>query len=660
MKKLAIALTFSCLFSISGLNAQERLIGLQNNPELLDKDHSLEKGRIVRAASSIALPFIDDFAKPGPFPDQTKWEGNSVFVNDNFAVNMPTVGVATFDAIDAKGRLYDVAGTFSKPADTLTSREIDLRYTAADNLMLSFCYQAGGLGDMPESSDSLTLQFLNSSNEWVEVWSARASQRDSTIVARNRIKNTVDTVKTDSLYAKFFTAYIKVDQADFLYDGFRFRFVNYASVALNSFVPGRASNADHWHIDLVYLNRARTEGDYIPDVAITTPQQPFKHGYESIPWRHFSNQAYSQLFGSQLTHTFSVINLGLSPASIGLNVKITPLIGNGESYNFSAGFQNIPAIGDIQEYPLLLPSYSFYSDRTDSAAFELRSYIITNNDPAPLRREFRYNDTTRYTYKFYDYYAYDDGTAENGYGLYGSGSSTGSVAVKYQSYAQDSLRGVYLYFNKTVNEVNTSNKIKLAVWSDNGLGQPGEQIYAQDTVRPTTSNELNRFVAYKFSKAIPIGNSQTFYVGWTHTSEDFVNIGFDRNRNHQDKAFYYLNGAWNPSAYEGVIMMRPIFTEAESNFPPDPVLPPVQNSVSDAVTPVPNPASDRIRLLWKDRQAEPMESKVEIFDMSGRMVKTLQAKHGESIDVSTLAKGIYFVRISDGKKVVETSKMIKR
>ncbi len=651
-----VGLIIILLFALK-LNAQERLVGLQNNPILLEENLVPKRANVVRSATPLSLPFIDDFAKPGHFSDQSKWEGNSVFINNSYALSMPTIGVATFDAIDAHGNLYDVGGVLSQPADTLTSLEINLAYTPADNIVLSFCFQAGGLGDMPERADSLTLQFLNSSNEWVSVWSVSA-QNDS-LVENNHLTGTSVIKKSDDIPATFFSTSIKIDQPNFLFNGFRFRFINYASIAVNTFVPGRASNADHWHLDVVYLNRGRVEGDYVPDAALYVPQLPFSYEYESIPWKHFNSTSYLALFGNQLNTTFYIANLGLPASSVGLVTKIIPLIGNGDSYNFSAGQQNIPDIGSTREIPVILPSYSFYSDDPDSAAFKVTSYIITDTETTTLRRELRYNDTTGYVYKFYDYYAYDDGIAENGYGLYGSGSSTGRVAVKFKSYVADSLRGVYLYFNKTINDVNTSTKIKLAVWSDNGAGQPGELLYVQDTIRPNTSDALNKFVAYKFSKGIAIGSNQIFYVGWMQVSEDFVNIGFDRNRNHQNKTFYYLNNAWQSSVYEGSLMLRPIFANNESDFPPNPVLPPAKSSVSEAVTAVPNPASSTIRLHWKESQAEPLKTKVELYDMRGRLVKTQQVSYGESIDVSSLSDGIYFIRVKDeNNKIVETSKVI--
>ena len=58
-------------------------------------------------------------------------------------------------------------------SDQLTSQPLNLSYTPADNIWLSFFYQAGGLGDSPEPNDSLTLQFLApEENKWYSVWKA--------------------------------------------------------------------------------------------------------------------------------------------------------------------------------------------------------------------------------------------------------------------------------------------------------------------------------------------------------------------------------------------------------------------------------------------------------------------------------------------------------
>ncbi len=45
--------------------------------------------------------------------------------------------------------------------------------------------------------------------------------------------------------------------------------------------------------------------------------------------------------------------------------------------------------------------------------------------------------------------------------------------------------------------------------------------------------------------------------------------------------------------------------------------------------------------------------------MRGRLVKIQQVSYGESVDVSSLSEGVYFIRVKDeNNKIVETSKVI--
>ena len=58
-------------------------------------------------------------------------------------------------------------------ADRLTSRAIDLAYLPSDSIFLSFLYEAGGIADMPEAGDSLTLSFWAPGEEkWYSIWQA--------------------------------------------------------------------------------------------------------------------------------------------------------------------------------------------------------------------------------------------------------------------------------------------------------------------------------------------------------------------------------------------------------------------------------------------------------------------------------------------------------
>ena len=636
-------------------NAQEVLTGLQENHVI--KKVAKKRENLMQLQSLILreLPFIDDFSKPTGFiPDQRKWQGTSVYVNNSYGINPPSIGVATFDAINSKGELYDVGYIYSSPADTLLSQPINLAYPY-DSIYLTFYFQAGGYGDLPENRDSLILQFSPDGNDWLTVWRASASSTDSAITETyNRRDNTTNYLRKEkNINEHFFKAHVKVDRPEFLTGSFQFRFINHASISINQFTPGRASNADHWNIDFVYLDKGRTAFDtLIKDVAILTPVKSLSNYYEEMPWSHYNSEAREKMFGSQLTINLAYHNLGWGTRNVVRQIEITPLFGNGQYFSMYGGAENID---DLEVYNNdYTVTYDFYSD-TDSANFEIKTYITTDSDPA--RADYRYNDTTVYYQKFYDSYAYDDGTAENGYGLFGVGAASGKVAVQYYCFASDSLQGVYMYFNRTINNVNQENKFRLTVWGDDN-GAPGEILYTQNATKPTYSDSLNQFVAYKFTKPVFIGRRTTFYVGWQQTNDDFINIGFDRNNNHQDKVFFNLTNLWQPSIYEGSPMIRPIFSPA-SRFPTNPILPPettTSGNISGVVL-APNPSADYVRMIWKEDVENTTAKRVEIYDTSGRLIR-VEYNQSNIINVSNLQVGTYIVRILDGNKIKETKKII--
>ena len=93
------------------------------------------------------------------YPDSLLRQDNSVIVNRNYGVNPITIGVATLDGLNSSGRAYDISltGVDSENADTLTSQKIDLSQT--DTAYLLFYYQPQGLGNDPQITDSLILEF---------------------------------------------------------------------------------------------------------------------------------------------------------------------------------------------------------------------------------------------------------------------------------------------------------------------------------------------------------------------------------------------------------------------------------------------------------------------------------------------------------------------
>jgi hypothetical protein len=398
-------------------------------------------------------------------------------------------------------------------------------------------------------------------------------------------------------------------------------------------------------------------------VGITVPQGPLTKVYESVPASHLNTtEAQRHLFGPTTDFTITYCNLGWSTRNVTRRFSITPLYGSSVApVNYSGGSENI-FDGQTQARTYEFPPYPFSVDDND-AAFEIRSYLVTDADPAPLRAALRKNDTTTYIQHFHDYYAYDDGSAENGYGLFGAGTESGRVATQFQCYRTDSLRGIYMYFNYAKDGANLK-PFKLAVWDDDE-GTPGNLIYTHNVTRPEMRDSMNKFVAYKFAKALPIARGQVFYVGWIQTSEVFLNIGFDANRLNGSRNFYALNavGNWYPTIYDGSLMMRPIFCEAQ-DFPDDFVPPPTpapQVRPEDDYLLYPNPAVDQvnIRNLKAEREMLPPSNnqRIEVYDLRGTLKHQEYTPDG-TFSVAKLSAGIYIVRIYENNVVKSSRKII--
>ena len=151
------------------LFSQEVVSDLISNPIIFDFKNNSKNNK-----STLVLPFVDDFSYNSSNVDNNLWEKSSVFVNRNYPINPPTIGVATFDGLNQFG----LARTFnqmdpSAPSDTLMSKPIDL--SSFNSVYLMFYYQAKGLGDTPEFLDRLVLEFLNDT-VWTEVWAINGQE----------------------------------------------------------------------------------------------------------------------------------------------------------------------------------------------------------------------------------------------------------------------------------------------------------------------------------------------------------------------------------------------------------------------------------------------------------------------------------------------------
>ena len=594
--------------------AQEVITGLQSNP-YIKAESSLPVNYKGTAADTINIPFFDDFSGHSYFPDRNIWSDNFVFINNTYSDNQITAGIATFDALDNSGKLYETANSEGFEADHLTSLPLNLVFSPADNVYLSFVYQPGGLGDSPEPNDSLILQFYAPSDaKWYSVWKA-----------------------ADTLFRKFRPVIIKIDNPRYLRRGFKFRFVNWASLA-KSDDPSMIGNCDIWNVDYVYLNRNRNAADTtFADVAFRTPVRSLLKTHEAMPWKQF-RQVYLQEMGSSIPIHYR--NNDKIVRNVTRNFEIRDTYTNTLSYSFSAGATNIDPLTNVDYNANLI--YTFNSGNNDSALFKITCYLKTDDFD---RKE---NDTLYYNQVFSNYFAFDDGSSEGGYGINGQGSRNAMVAYRFKSFIQDTLRAVRICFNDSYLNSN-QRAFDLVIWDDNN-DLPGNMIYSVENLMVEPGDGINGFFTYVLPDGVVVDD--VFYVGWKQHSETFLNAGYDVNTPNKGRQFYWLNGSWIQSQFEGSIMIRPVVGHKLKTTSSD------DTEVIDkgSFRLWPNPASEYINLEYNDLLFS-HSSYITILDLYGR--ELIKVPYNERINISSLKPGIYTVIATADNKRIGYTRLVK-
>ncbi|MGC9342903.1 MAG: T9SS type A sorting domain-containing protein [Bacteroidales bacterium] len=620
MIRLNLSIVFILFFSY-GIYSQEVIIPLKGNPEAKEYYQNKLSPKKAATADTLELPFIDDFSDSRVEPKDELWSDNHAYINNKYPINQVTAGVATMDAYTAEGALYPNARSTPKIADYLTSHPLNLEYPETDNIYLSFFYQSTGMGEMPETQDSLCLEFLDVENQvWDRVWAIGGGYKMIT----------------------FSRVIVPVNEEKYLKKGFQFRFLNYTSQSANNDYPDQFSNVDHWHLDYIYLDRNRSANDTIlRDVTFTKPLTSFLKDYESIPWTHLEAAYFTQ---RKATIDVEISNLDTAIRNVTKALEIIDMDDNFRYRPTPTANDVLP--GEIFDFSYVY-DYPFNFGSGDSARFLLKTYLRTD------AFDYKPNDTLEYIQVLKNYYAYDDGSAEAGYGLRGQGTQNASVAVKFNSFVPDSLRAVDMYFNQVVDSINLNYYFYLEVWDDNN-GRPGNLIHSQIGERPAYSQEINQLIRYELDSTILVDG--TFYVGWTKTVDKISNIGLDLNRDNSINNFYTLGVGWQQSSIPGSIMIRPVLSRKplhlkDNNY---------YQVDRDRIKIYPNPASSWIRMEFTSERNGYMD--VKMYDLSGRLVLNDYIELQEKINISELKEGIYLLRISDnhGEKVYSEKIIIQR
>ena len=531
------------------------------------------------------------------------WLDNKVYHNYRYGVNPWSLGVATFDGLNETGYPYAIESTVTNYADYLTSKPINMAgYDAGDSVYFSFLVQPEGLGDIPEASDSLVLEFYAKDlDQWFSIWSMSGAATSD-----------------------FKVGHIRIEDPKYFKKGFQFRFKNYGALS---------GSLDHFHLDYVHLREFSGYQDTLfKDFAFSYPIGSLLKDYTSVPWDHYVNNSAGKMNDSVQVVVHNASNLpennqnGLVEVSYngvpegnytlnatilsGGNINYGPQTTYTSYHDFSAGYQyDITKMGNKQRFDILATAAAQFPN-------------LAQND-----------STTGHQY-FANYYSYDDSTAEAAYGPTGAQAR---LAVKYDAYEADSLVGMYIHFVPSVNDV--SNKLfLLTVWDDNN-GEPGNVLYEDNVFfprQPEYGSNRNQFITYYFMDTMKVAVGTTFYVGWRQFDPDRLNVGLDRNIDHSEKTFYSLNNGvtWIQSAIPGSVMIRPIVSTSMDN---ELGVQEHQHSIASAVI-YPNPTSNEISV----RVENGLFKGLEIYNLQGKLILSSDV---ESVQLLDQPAGMYFVRV---------------
>ena len=556
--------------------------------------------------TALSLPFLDDFSQNYIYPSQTLWEDINVYVNSNFPENPISFGVATFDGLDSTGTPYNFTlPTSYGPADTLTSKQINLT-TINDSVFLSFYYQPQGYGNKPESRDSLRLEFYKQSDStWNRMWGMEG-------MSNQPFKKVM--IPVDTSYHN---------------NEFQFRFMNWATLS---------GNVDHWHIDYVYLNDNRTHSDTaLNDVTFITNHFNMLDEYTSLPWSHYLTDSIG-LMAADMKVTYK--NNHNTTYAVFYKYEVVNDNGTGASielYPTTTSSKNVAANSNFTEphavYNNPINDFYFPSNNNASTVFQVKNFFSVS--PPDFNTK---NDTVFSYHVFHDYYAYDDGSAELGYGIQGIGSK---LAQEFDIKKADTLTAFQIYFNPIMNNLSAET-FRLKVWSSLN---PEVEIYSQPATQFTSPiySNTNEFLNYTLETPLYL-NAGTYYFGWEKITADFLNVGWDINTNNRNKVHFNSVGLWEtPSASipDGSLMLRPVF----GNLSPIIVntSEPIENTQDFQVYPNPSNAT----IYFTTAKSNQNSYHVELLDLTGKTLLKTTTKLSHQFNVTAVSNGLYLIRFTN-------------
>ena len=581
---------------LSGLTAS---VNAQLIVKPLQSSSNLRTSGTERDSTQLKLPFWDDFSRSDDFPDSTHWfvEDGTAFISSSVGIEPPTVNVATFDGWNNLGTPYSSLELAEGLGDSLVSRYIDLsdvNPALYETVYISFFWQKEGRGEMPDDRDSISLQLMNTDKEWVSVWGKKGEEVSDTETFTQEI--------------------IPVNNASFFHDYFQFRFQSY----------GRLSGGfDTWNIDYVYMNTNRSASDlYFEDRSLTTRPSSWLTQYSAMPYDHF------------------IINLqeNLAPTNVG----VANLDDQVQAIEYYALIQDSTKVFDEMNEgtPLNLAPSSFseiFSEPIDPDSFDSEAdsvsllletkFYITSGDSANWLNKYdlRSNDTTVSTVLLEKELAYDDGTAEWAAGL---SQSSGMLAYRYIIPKSDAITSLNIYFPDFIPSA-IGKTFTIIIWDDLLPDRAGRLLTEQHIVQK--SSRINEFTSYTLGR--PVVVSDTFYIGYEQSVDDFFPVGLDKYGKVQNgNIFINLDGVWESSnKIDGNLMLRPVFGFEKAVG--------LEEELFRDVVLFPNPNNGTFTIIGEFEYGE-------VMDILGNRVLNFEGKSSEmEIRLINQKRGLYILKL---------------
>ena len=587
------------------------------------------------AAQALALPFFDDFTLPlEGAPRAQNWlPTGGALVSNRLALLPPSRGAATLDGLRANGRSYSGGVSASYGAiDSLTSQPINLGgLTANDQVYLSFAWQAGSIVGAPNLNTSSTpvrleLFVRTDAGNWDPVFSTVSQRR------RTGFRQQV----------------IDLNQAKYLHGNFQFMFVASGNTA---------DNSDNWSVDYVVLDRGRTRGLTDTTFDDTATSAGLKFGNPSgglrSPLRRFAAMPVGQFNAASPPSSELNPRLGVNLSNLRSGLPI-PIGVAGTVRELPTG----PVLGNWLQATRVIPSVPRQDSVTGNAgrqplpatpAAKRLRYTLALNSQERTARTLA-NDTIFRDVELANYYAYDDGTAENITQLlpYATGQAS-AFAYRFDLNQPDYVRSLRLYPVFTASDAG-SRSVTVSVWDD-AAGQPAAQPRAsKSVVIPNPLPTGAEYIEVAFDQ--PVRVAGLFYVGYAQPSQGRdLHYGLDLNSTYPAGHLWRRDnaGVWDTVNFvprgtfpRGALMMRPVLTNNVATAT-------AAAHTADAFGLYPNPARRRVTV------AGPPFVRAALLDALGRVVwEQPAAQAGRAmLPLPPLPPGVYVVRLAlaDGRAV---------